>query len=268
MFVTPKVSAYVQKASLEGKEDKKFVRFTIYVTPILHALACEVSPAIADRLFKFDAAGEPHPVLEMQSTAFEIGEIPLQTMELHPVDDPAMDAHGVLLQAVQISAIHARKVFPEDPNFTLIFNAEVPKNELAVKMMDRYFREKVFLTFATMQQELFPDQDVTDAVTNPECVECGDRAIARDSEKNYLCQKHLRRGIGEVKMIVTLETPAQAEARLLAEREAREAEKVEAGEGPVGDGITDDTEALQKLASDQSHANRPRGGRRNAGTVA
>lgn len=255
MFQTPKIAAFVQKASMEGKDEKKFVRFTIYITPILHALACEVSPAIADRLFKFDAAGEPHPVLEMQSTSFEIGAIPLQTMLMHPVDDPAMDDHGVMLQAVEISAIHARKVFPEDPNFTLIFNAEVPKNSLAVQMIDRYFREKVFLTFATMQQELFPDADVQDTVMNPLCVECEDRAIARDSEQNYLCQKHLRRGVGEVKMIVTLETPAQAEARLLAERD----NKLAAGLEPQPE-VT-----LEEL--DQSHANRPRGGRRSAGVA-
>src|SRR5678810_1107293 len=97
MLQTPKVQAYVQKASLEGKEEKKFVRFTFYVTPITHVLASEVSLKIASLLFQPDAAGMYHPTLEMSDAHFDIGNIPLQTMELHPVDDPMMDAHGVML---------------------------------------------------------------------------------------------------------------------------------------------------------------------------
>ncbi len=222
MISTPKIQAYVQKASLEGKDEKKFVRFTFYITPITHDLAAEVSPAIASLLFKKDKAGAFHPVLEMDSAQFEIGSIPLQTMEMHPVDDPMMDAHGVLLQAIQISSISARKVFPDDPNFTLIFNAELPKNELAVKMMDKYFREKVHLTFAVMQGELFPNDDVHDTIKNPKCQHCGDRAIYRDKEKIYYCQKDVRRSTSEVTLLVTQETPAQAEKRILKEREAKD----------------------------------------------
>jgi hypothetical protein len=223
MFTTPKIQSFIQGASFQGKDEKKYVRFQVYVGPISHDLAEEVSPAIASLLFKKDEAGAFHPVLEMDSAQFEIGAIPLQTMEMHPIDDPAMDLHGVLLQGIQISNISARKVFPGDPNFTLIFNAELPKNELAVQMMDKYFREKVFLTFAVMQGQLFPDEDVEDTTTNPLCEECGDRAVARDSEHAYFCQKHLRKGQGEVKMIVTLESPAQAEARILAERDGKAA---------------------------------------------
>jgi len=254
MLQTPKVQAYVQKASLEGKEEKKFVRFTFYITPVNHELAAEVSPAIAGLLFKKDEGGAFHPVLEMDAAQFEIGMIPLQTMELHPVDDPKMDMMGVLLQGVQISNISARKVFPDDPNFTLIFNAELPKNELAVKMMDKYFREKVHLTFAVMQGQLFPDADVNDTINNPQCEYCDDRAIYRDKEKIYYCQKDVRRSSTEVTLLVTKETPAQAEARILAEREAAMKEDGAEVVLPGMEAAVDDTK-------DTSHANRPRGGK-------
>ncbi len=258
MISSPKVAAYVQKSSLEGKEDKKFVRFTFYFTPLTYDLAREMSPAVADALFRLDKAGAAHPISSMENVSFELGVIPLQTLELHPADDPAMDPHGVLLQSVQISSVSARKVFPDDPNFTLIFNAEVPKNSLAVQMMDKYFREKVWVTFAQMQAEMFPKADIIDTVKNPTCFECGERATWRDSEQNHLCDKDLRLGKGEVVRITTLESPAQAQARILKELEAKNATSAPAQE-PEPTVTTGNGEKF-----DASHANRKRSKSRQA----
>src|SRR4051812_12708294 len=116
-FVTEKIPAYVQRASFEGKDEKKSFRFEFYINDLTFDLAAEVSTAIANVLFHRDPAGGMHPSLEIQQAAFEIGAVPLQTMQLFPVDDPAMDLHGVMLTGVQVSCISARKVFPEDPNF-------------------------------------------------------------------------------------------------------------------------------------------------------
>ncbi len=209
MFQTPKIAAFIQKASLEGKEDEQLVRFLVYVTPITHTLACEVSPSIADRLFKSDASGTPQPIAEIELVNFDIGTIDLQTMAMHPVDDPAMDNHGVLLKAVQISNISAKKLYPDDPKFSLIFTAELPKDDLSFSMMGKYFKRKVFLTFETMQKEL----PLGDA---PKCEHCNDPAVAHDSEDTYLCGGHVKRGKGEVTFIVKRETPSEAEARVMA----------------------------------------------------
>jgi hypothetical protein len=210
MFQTPKIPAFIQGASLEGKEDAQMVRFKIYITPIPHALACEVSPAIADRIFKFDASKTPQPIPEIQSVNFDIGTVDLQTMIMYPVDDPAMDDHAVMLKAVQISKISARKLFPEDPKFSLIFDAELPKDDLSFSMMGKYFKRKVFLTFETMQQEL-PLSGV------PTCEYCENPAVAQDSEETFLCEKDLKtKAVGEVKFIAKKETPAEAEKRAVA----------------------------------------------------
>ncbi len=210
MFKTPKIAAYIQKASLEGKEDKQMVRFQIYITPILHALACEVSPAIADRLFKSDASGTPQPISEIDSVEFDIGTVNLQTMAMYPSDDPAMDEHGVLLMAVQISHICAEKLFPDDPKFSLIFRAELPKDDLSFAMMGKYFKRKVFLTFETMQLQL-PTSDA------PKCEHCDNPAVAVDSEETFLCEKDLKsHAVGEVRFIAKKESPAEAEKRAMA----------------------------------------------------
>lgn len=206
MFLTPKIAAFVQQASLEGKEDEQLVKFVFYITPISHTLACEVSPAIADRIFKSDASGTPQPITEIQLVNFDIGTVDLQEMEMYPVEDPAMENHGVLLKAVQISKISARKLFPDDPKFSLIFSAELPKDDLSVAMMSKYFKRKVFLTFETMQKELPLGE-------TPKCEECPDPAVAQDSEKNFLCGAHVKLGKGEVIFIAKKETPAEAEAR-------------------------------------------------------
>lgn len=223
MFTTEKVQAFVQRASLEGKDDSKFVRFTFYVTPITYELAKEVSAIIAANLFRLDAVGAPHPVLEVSTVSFEIGEIPLQTMKLYPATDVELESHGTLLTAVQIRAISARKVFPDDPNFTLIFNAELPKDDLSFAMMGKYFREKVFVTFAEMQKDLFPKNGVQDTIQNPKCNECDEPATRRDSEGTHLCAKHVRAGKGEVKLLTSRETPKEAQKRIEKEAAAKAA---------------------------------------------
>lgn len=214
MFTTPKIKAFIQGASLQGDADEQMVEFLIYITPIKHALACEVSPIIADRLFKFDQANKPHPVSEMDRPTFNIGQIDLQTMELHPSDDPKMDKHGVLLQAVQISKISARKLYPDNPNFSLIFAAELPKDDLSFSMMGKYFKREVYLTFEAMQIPL-------DLNKEPNCGFCKNQAVAKDSTGKFLCDKDVKRGVGEVTFIRKKETPAQAKKRVEAEIAAK-----------------------------------------------
>jgi hypothetical protein len=228
MFTTPKVPVFMQKASVEGRKENKMVRYVFYITPIKHALATELSPVIAKSLFTFDAAGEPHPILEMDLPHFNIGKIPLQLMALHPSDDPAMDKYGTMLQRVKISHICARKIFPDDPNFTLEFRAEVPMDNLAIQLLEKYYDQKLFLTFEDMQLSL-PNGD---AAT---CSECGDPAICVDQEEEYFCDKHRNQATGEVNYITKMETPAEAAA----------------AKNPPAD-----------EDNDASHANRPKGGKR------
>ncbi len=60
------------------------------------------------------------------------------------------------------------------------------------------------------RQEELPLSDV------PLCEHCDDPAVARDSEDAYFCGAHVKLGVGEVTFIVKKETPAEAEARVMA----------------------------------------------------
>ena len=216
MFGTPKIKAFVQGASLQGDADEQLIQFLIYITPIKHALAAEVSPIIADRLFKFDASGKPHPVTEMDKPTFNLGQIDLQKMVMHPSADEKMDRHGVTLERVQISKIHARKLFPDNPDFSLIFCAEVPKDQLSFDMMGKYFKREVFLSFEAMQLELKLDQA-------QKCDYCKDAAVAKDSSGKFLCDKDVKKhGVGKVEFILKKETPKQLQARIQKEQEEKQ----------------------------------------------
>jgi hypothetical protein len=141
-----------------------------------------------------------------------------------------MDKYGVMLERVSISHLCAKKIFPDDPNFTLQFRAEVPMDNLAIQMLEKFYDEKLFLTFEDMQLTL-PNGDTI------KCEECDDPAICHDEEDNYYCDKHRSKSTGEVTYISKIETPAQKAAA--------------AGAATPPD---DDKDA--------SHANRPKGGRR------
>lgn len=151
----PKVPAFIQAAGFAGRKDKRAIRVLVYITPITHVLAAQVSPEIAALLFHPDGSGKMQPSLVMPTAGFDIGNIPLQRMELHPSADPKLDNLGVLLDRVEISNISARKIFPDDPNFTLSFHVSLPLDKLSVEMAHRYYDEKVFLTFEAMQLSMF-----------------------------------------------------------------------------------------------------------------
>lgn len=202
MFETPKFSVFMQKASIEGRKEEKVIRFVFYVTPITHVLATQLSPDVAKLLFVPDGHGamNPNPVLE--NPDFNVGSIPLQRMYLHPSDDEKMDGHGVLLDRAKLSHFSAKRLFADDPNYTLEFRVEVPKDELSVNMMSKFYDEKLFLTFEAMQNEL--------PLSKGKCGHCDDPAVAQDSKDSFLCGKHVKKGKGDIRYFGTAETAAEA----------------------------------------------------------
>lgn len=195
MFEQPKFPVFMQKASIEGRKEDKVIRFVFYVTPVSHVLATQLSPDVAKLLFVPDGAGmmNPNPVLE--NPDFNVGTIPLQRMYLHPSDDEKMDGHGVLLDRAKLSHFCAKRLFADDPNYTLEFRVEVPKDELSVDMMAKYYDEKCFLTFEAMQLELPEGTSLALA-----CTWCDDPAVASD-KADFACQKHAKKLKGEVEWI-------------------------------------------------------------------
>lgn len=190
MFETPKFSVFMQKASIEGRKEGKVIRFLFYITPITHVLATQLSPEVAKLLFVPDGSGKMNPNSVLEDPDFNVGTIPLQRMYLHPSDDPAMDHLGAMLDRAELSHFGATKLFPDDPNYTLMFRVEVPKDELSVTLMSKYYDEKVYLTFEPMQKEL----------PSGMCTWCDDPGVAEDPH-DFACQKHVKKLKGEVKWL-------------------------------------------------------------------
>lgn len=232
MFDTKKVSAYLNNFSGIGEDDKKELKLSIYVTPITYELASEVSPQLADRLFRKSTSDEWAPAAEIAKTSFMLGQLDPQRVTFHPHDDEKLDMYGVLIENARVSNIEARKAFPDKPDFRLEFQMTVPMDESSMGIIRRYYKEKFFLSTEPMQPMLFDSGQIAPGQIE-RCQECSEPASWQDIEKQFFCQKHVRLGRGDMKLIVRTETPKEAEARALKEKAAERAAKGE--EAPVED---------------------------------
>lgn len=219
MFKTPKVKAYLQAVKWVGKEDDPRQRMTFYITPISFELACEISPKLADRLFRKDPNTDRWmPARELGTGGFDIGTVPLQTMEWHPAGEGTLDFDaGQMVQGVTVNDISTLHLFADSDDTTLAFVCECPLDAHIVELARKYYRKNVWLTMAQMQAKLFDTSAPGQLDPNKKCLECGLPSKWIDSEKDFFCADHVRLAKGEVTLIIPLETPAQAEARAKAE---------------------------------------------------
>lgn len=156
MFKTPKVPCWLQNFTGQGEDEKKEIRFTLYVNPITYGLAAEVSPHLADRLFR-NIGGEWSPVSEMPKAVFTLGGMPAQRATFYPHNDELVEMYGVLVENCKISGIQATRAFPDKPEFRLEFAMTVPMDEVTMGLIRRFYKEQFFLSTAPMQPELFDD---------------------------------------------------------------------------------------------------------------
>jgi hypothetical protein len=91
-------------------------------------------------------------------------------------------------------------------------------DKVSVELAMRYFKTKVYLTFAAMQAELPMDHPNT-VESNALCEECDLVATVIDQDGHTYCSKHVRAAVGEIRELhpERRETPQQAEQRVLRE---------------------------------------------------
>jgi hypothetical protein len=183
MFRTENVEAYLKSILLKADGEKRLAILRFFITPVSFELAQEASPAIADRLFRKAEGEAPYPVLEMGRTDFVI-QVPTQSMGYRR--HPEYVGHEALVNDVEVGKISAQKVIPDDPRFSLIFNATfeiVDKN--VIPDLVSLMQEKLYLTFKPMQPGLFPENEKYDGVLcrlceapNPEFIVDGSKTLA------------------------------------------------------------------------------------------
>jgi hypothetical protein len=227
MFSTEKIKSYLNNFTGNGDSDEKFMKLVFYVTPITYELASEVSPLLADRLFRNSNGKDWQPAQEMPKASFSSIQVPKCNLTFHPHDADMKIDNGVMVPAVAISNLRAQRAYPDKPEFRLEFDCVVPMDQDTMELVHKYYKSTCFLTFEASQAEIEFEEDQIGS-TQKHCEECEEPAIYEDSEHSFFCGKHVRAAHGEVKLIVRKETPAEAEARLA--REAEENDKKQPGE--------------------------------------
>lgn len=150
---------------------------------------------------------------------FQIGDIPAQRITIYPAKDELVEMYGVLIENARISGIQAVRAFQDKLDFRLEFNINAPMDKSILELCDRFYKDEIYVSMAPMQPVLFDAGQVA-AGQIERCEECGETASFVDSENAFFCQRHQRKGKGEIKLIVKKETPLEAEARVMREKAA------------------------------------------------
>lgn len=220
MFRTEKISIYLNNFNGQGEKDKAEVRLDCYLTPITYELASEISPQLADCLFrKAGNTDDWNPRAEMPKAMFQIGDIPAQRVTFYPHKDDLVEMFGVLAENVRISGIQAVRAYPDKLDFRLQFYMNIPKNKTVMDICDRFYKDEIYISMSEMQPVLFDSGQVAPGQLE-RCEECNEPAQWTDDAKSFWCQRHMRLSKGGVKLIVKLETPKQAEERAVREKAA------------------------------------------------
>lgn len=224
MFKTEKVSAYLNNFTGKGDDERKELKLNLYVTPITYQLANEVSPHLADRLFRRAGNDEWNPCAEMPKAVFNIGDIPAQRVLFYPHQDEAVEKFGILVETARISGIQAVRAFADKLDFRLEFDMTVQMDDVTMGICRRFFKEPIYVSMEPVQPVLFDSGQIAPGQVE-RCEQCQEPASYMDSAKAFFCQKHVRGGQGEVKLIAKKETPAEAEARAIREKETERQEQ-------------------------------------------
>lgn len=196
MFKTESVPVYLQKVTLGADGDKRTAKCLLYITPVTAELAAEADPKIAEDLFRKNGSGFD-PKLEVTRASFDV-RIPAQDLEFyHDADPEVRRITGALIEDVKISGIHALRLYPDKPDFTLAFDAtfEVADKAVASRLVIDLLKRKFMVTMTEREDPQGP-LFVPDGEAN-QCSVCSAEATwSCDSGSRY-CDEHISGAKGE-----------------------------------------------------------------------
>jgi hypothetical protein len=234
------VEAYLKSIKVKREDDKRIAVLRFFITPITHALASEVSQVIADRLFRNNGSAYL-PVQEMGTTEFTI---PVEDQDVSYQRHPDYPGHHVTIAGVAIGHISAQKVIPDDPNFSLIFDAsfEILDKTMIGDLTD-LLAEKIYLNFKPVQPGLFPKPQKYEGALCRMCEAPNPEFVVVGSTKIFYCQAHVDQR-AEDEQVERIRDSAKAEA--IADELREEGKEWPKDGDPLFEGVDINTRAAKR----------------------
>ena len=155
MFKTERVGCYLNGFAGHGDDqESKELKLVFHVTPISQELAAEVSPHLADRLFRWDGLdGTWQPAREITKAMFTRVQVQMQNITFNDELQKAGSA-GMLVTGAAIYNLRAQRAFQDSFEFRLEFDVVVPMDGITMGLVERYYKSTCFLTMEPTQREI------------------------------------------------------------------------------------------------------------------
>ena len=156
MFKTERVCCYLNGFAGHGDDqESKELKLVFHVTPISQELATEVSPHLADRLFRWDGLdGTWQPAREITKASFASVHVQMQNITFHGLPEENREDRGVLVLGAAISNLRGRRAFQDSFEFRLEFDVVVPMDSITMELVEKYYKSPCFLTMEPIQSEI------------------------------------------------------------------------------------------------------------------
>jgi hypothetical protein len=164
MFISPNVQCFIHGITAKCDDPhSKELKLNIHISPIAYELAKEISPAIADRLFRFEKGDGPDPggwvpARELTKANFSGITVPMQNLKFAATPE---STGLVFVPGAAISNLRACKATAESFDFRFEFDVLIPMDRTTlIDVVDKFFGVYCFITMEEIQQKI--DLDVKD----------------------------------------------------------------------------------------------------------
>jgi hypothetical protein len=155
MFTTPNVEAVLKSVVLDSSDDKRIAKCALHITPLTYELAAELSPHVADNLFRKIGEWKWEPRLEVTHIGFN-DVFPPQRMEFRPAPEVAVP--GGVFPGVEIRGVEAfRAKAREEFTLVLAIRFEIGERQVASRFLIDLYKQHCYLSFEPMQRRLHLD---------------------------------------------------------------------------------------------------------------
>lgn len=151
MFESSRVPCYLNGFAGHGDDpEAKELKLVFHIGGIAQDLAAEISPLIADRLFRKNTEGEWKPAEEITKASFANIVIPMQNIAFFELPNPE-PVSGVVVQGCAISNLRATRPGVEA---RLEFDVVMPMDGSTIRLIEKYYKSTAFLTMEEIQREI------------------------------------------------------------------------------------------------------------------